>query len=86
MPVVEAMNLGTPVITSNLSSLPEAAGDAALLVDPYNTEDISYAMERVFSDSALRAQMIEKGYAQAKKFSWEKTARDYIRVLEDVVS
>ncbi len=85
MPVVEAMHLGTPVITSSLSSLPEAAGDAGLLVDPYNVEDISRAMEKIFSDRRLRAEMIEKGHAQAKKFSWEKTAHEYLLFLEKKV-
>lgn len=84
MPVVEAMNLGTPVITSSISSLPEAAGDAGLLVDPYDIEDISRTMEKVFSDSNLRARMIEKGYIQAKKFSWPKAADAYIRLLHSL--
>ena len=85
MPVVEAMNLGTPVITSSISSLPEAAGDAGLLVDPYDIGDISHAMEEIFTDSGLRAKLIEKGYVQAKKFSWEKTAREYLSVIEGIV-
>lgn len=85
MPVVEAMNLGVPVITSNISSLPEAAGDAALLVNPHNTEDISRAMEQIYSDSKLRTYLVEKGYVQAKKFSWEKMAREYILFLERTV-
>lgn len=85
MPVVEAMSLGTPVITSSISSLPEAAGDAALLVDPYDIQGISRAMEKIFSNPDLRADMIEKGYAQARKFSWEKTAREYLLFLEQKV-
>jgi len=85
MPVVEAMQLGTPVITSNISSLPEAAGDAGLLVDPHSSEDISYAMEKIYSNPEFRKGLIEKGYAQAKKFSWEKMAREYMLVLEKAV-
>ena len=86
MPVVEAMSLGTPVITSSISSLPEAAGDAGLLIDPYDTEALSHAMEKIFYDSDLRTVLIEKGYAQAKKFSWEKTAHEYLLFLEQAVS
>lgn len=85
MPVVEAMNLGTPVITSSISSLPEAAGDAGLLVDPYNIEAISRAMEKIFSEPSLRAKLVEKGYAQAKNFSWWKTANEYLLFLEKTV-
>lgn len=85
MPVVEAMNLGVPVITSNISSLPEAAGDAGVLVNPYDIGDISRAMERIYSDVGFRTILIEKGYAQAKKFSWEKTAEEYLRFLEETV-
>ena len=85
MPVVEAMNLGVPVITSNISSLPEAAGDAALLVDPYDPKDISRAMEKIFTDSNLRADLIKKGIIQAKKFSWDKMAHEYMLFLEETV-
>ncbi len=86
MPVVEAMSLGAPVITSNVSSLPEAAGDAGLLVNPHNVDEISHAMEMVFTDTTLRKTLIEKGYAQAKKFSWTKTAQEYLILLEKTVS
>jgi len=81
MPVVEAMNLGTPVITSNISSLPEAAGNAGLLVDPYNVEDISRAMEKVFLEPEVRVKLVEKGYLQAQKFSWSKAAKEYMALL-----
>ena len=86
MPVLEAMSLGTPVITSNISSLPEAAGDAGFLVDPHNITEISLAMEKVFLDQNLRTRMIKKGYEQAEKFSWDKTAREYLLFLEKTVS
>src|SRR3989344_1321641 len=80
MPIIEAMSVGTPVITSNISSMAEAAGNAALLVDPFDVSDISRAMEHIFYDTGLRAKLIEKGYVQAKKFSWEKTAKEYMYV------
>lgn len=78
MPILEAMSLGTPVITSAISSLPEVAGGAALLVDPFDVEDISRAMEKLYSDPALRANLIQKGLARAKMFSWTKAADAYI--------
>ena len=76
MPVIEAMACDTPVITSNLSSLPEVAGGAALLIDPYSVEAIAEAMDRVYRDSGLRERMILQGRARARDFSWEKTARE----------
>jgi glycosyltransferase involved in cell wall biosynthesis len=82
MPVAEAMSLGTPVITSNISSLPEVAGDAGLLVDPQNISEISHAMEKISSDPVLRAALVEKGYVQAKKFSWTKAAQEYMTLLD----
>ncbi len=84
MPVLEAMSLGAPVITSNVSSLPEAAGDAALLVDPHNVDAIAGAMEKLFTDPELRKTLIAKGHQQAQKFSWEKTGHDYVALLETI--
>jgi len=81
LPILEAMSYGTPVICSNVSSLPEAAGDAALLVDPNNPEEIAEAMKKVFSDDNLRKKMIEKGFENVKKFSWEKCARETMEEL-----
>lgn len=83
-PVLEAMSCGTPVITSNESSLPEVAGDAALLVDPHNIEDIASAMEKILSDPKTRSSLITKGYKQTEKFTWEKTARGYLDIIESV--
>jgi glycosyltransferase involved in cell wall biosynthesis len=74
-PVLEGMACGTPVITSNVSSLPEVAGEAAIMVDPYSIEAIADAVRRVLDDSALRESMIERGFAQAAKFTWESSAR-----------
>ena len=76
LPILEAMSYGIPVICSNTSSLPEAAGDAALLIDPNNPEEIAGAMNKVFSDDNLRKEMIEKGFENVKKFSWERCARE----------
>lgn len=84
LPVLEAMKYNCPVITSNISSLPEVGGDAALYIDPESTEDIASKMQKVLSDGALRKSMIEKGKEQIKKFSWEKSARQTLAILEEV--
>ena len=86
LPVLEAMACGTPVVTSNASSLPEVAGDAALLVDPYDVEQIAQAMWLVLSQPALAAALREKGLARAAQFSWERTARETIAVYERVLA
>lgn len=84
LPILEAMSFGCPVITSKVSSLPEAAGDAALYVDPENTDDIAQKMETLLKDESLRNELREKGYKQVKKFSWEKTAKETLLVLEKI--
>lgn len=71
---LEAMACGTPVVVSNVSSLPEVVGDAALLVDPKNDEEITVALWRVLTDAALRAQLRAKGLRRAEAFSWERAA------------
>lgn len=76
LPVVEAMACGTPVVTSNVTSLPEVAGDAGILVDPNSVEEIANAIGRVVRDETLCRQMRQKGLAQARQFSWTKTAAD----------
>ena len=75
LPVVEAMARGTAVIASNVSSIPEIAGDAALLVDPGSPAEIGAAMERVAGDEQLRAELIERGRRVAARFTWDATAR-----------
>ena len=78
LPPLEAMACGTPVITSNTSSLPEVVGDAALLVDPYDVEAIAEALARLLEDKELRQRLREAGLARARLFSWERTARETI--------
>lgn len=78
LPVLEAMSLGVPVITSNVSSLPEVAGDAALLVDPLDFKELAKTMVTVITDAYLRSFLSERGRTQAKKFSWSETAREII--------
>ena len=81
-PVLEAMACGTPVITSNLSSLPEVAGDAAILVNPYNTEEISEAMQAVATDSAMRSHLSTLSLNRASQFNWEQTGKATVEVLK----
>jgi len=81
LPVLEAMACGTPVITSNLSSLPEVAGDAALLIDPYNTDELAEAMATVLNDSSCRQQLKAAGLTRANGFRWEKTGQQTADVL-----
>ena len=84
IPVLEAGACGVPVITSNTSSLPEVAGDAALLVDPLDVDAIAAAMQRLVTDDALRAELARRGLENVKRFSWEKCARETLAVLESV--
>jgi glycosyltransferase involved in cell wall biosynthesis len=84
--VLESMACGTPVVTSNGSSLVEVAGKAALLVDPHSTEQIASALIWLLTDEELRAKLIREGYQQAKRFTWEAAAAQlhalYYRMLE----
>lgn len=73
LPPLEAVASGTPVITSNVSSLPEVVGDAAIMIDPYESEAIAGAMHRVLTDEGLRAELRRKGLARAREFSWERS-------------
>ena len=76
LPIVEAMACGCPVICSNLASMPEVAGDAAILIDdPKNPESIKCAIEKLFSSEYTRYQYVEKALKRAQSFSWEKTAQ-----------
>jgi glycosyltransferase involved in cell wall biosynthesis len=75
LPPLEAMASGTPVVTSNLSSLPEVTGDAAVLIDPYDPAAIAGGIERVLTDETLRRDLRRKGLARAQQFSWEQSVR-----------
>ena len=85
LPPLEAMACGTPVVTSRISSLPEVVGDAALLVDPYDIEDIAQAIARILDDETLRADLITRGRERVSHFSWERSAKAihecYMQVL-----
>lgn len=86
MPVLEAMARGVPVITSNRSALPEVAGDAALLVDPYQTEEVAAALTRLARDADLRTQLAEAGKARARSFTWEKAVESTYAIYKELVS
>ena len=81
-PPLEAMQNTTPVITSNFSSLPEAVGDTAITVNPYNIDELARAMKDLLGDENLRNNLIEKGIKQTKKFSWQKCAEETLDVLK----
>jgi len=84
MPVLEAMAAGVPVVTSNVSSLPEVAGDAAILVDPLSEDEIFEAYKKIRSDSNYREEMIQKGYEQAKKYQWKYSAKKLEEIYDKI--
>ena len=85
LPPLEAMACGTPVVTSNSSSLPEVVGDAAIMVDPYDVDAIADAMARVLDDPALADDLRQRGLARAGQFSWERMAQETIKVYQHVL-
>ncbi len=86
IPILEAFNSGTPVITSNITSMPEVAGDAALYVDPFSVESISGAMHMMSDDASLRNKLIASGNVQKEKFSWKLTADKLWNTIERTLS
>lgn len=84
LPPLEAMASGTPVVTSNVSSLPEVVGNAAVLVNPENVFDIARGLREVLVDESLRAELIRKGQQQARRFSWSQTARQVLEIYLEV--
>jgi glycosyltransferase involved in cell wall biosynthesis len=86
LPVLEAMQQECPVITSNISSLPEAGGDACLYVNPEDVADIAKKIIDLIENPALRKQLIAKGLQHSKKFSWEKTAKETLEVLQSLIT
>jgi glycosyltransferase involved in cell wall biosynthesis len=81
-PVLEALACETPVVASNTSSLPELAGDAALLIDPTDVGALTTALRRLLTDDALRQTLIARGREQVKGFAWARAARETMEVLE----
>lgn len=85
LPILEAMACGTPVVTSNLSSLPEAAGGAALLVDPLDSEAIAHALRTILTDSTVRRQLIAQGLERVAPFVWERTAEQLVAAFDQAM-
>jgi len=86
LPILEGMASGVPVLTSNLSSLPEVAGDAAIMVDPYDLDAITDGLQCLISDSTLRETLIQKGLARARQFTWEKSARQLLDIYQNLLA
>jgi glycosyltransferase involved in cell wall biosynthesis len=86
LPPLEAMASGTPVITSNVSSLPEVVGDAALLIDPYDAGAIAAAMRQVLTDPALREDLRRRGLQRVREFSWERSVRRVREIYGEVLA
>ena len=86
IPLVEAMNCGTPILAANATCLPEVAGDAAIYCDPFNVEDIANGMFRILENENLRTELKEKGLLRGRIFSWDKAAIDVWKTLEEVLS
>ena len=84
-PVLESMACGTPVITSNLSSLPEVAGNAAILVDPYSVSEIATAIETLLTSSEQRKMLVQRGLEQASLFTWQRSAAQLLQVYANVL-
>ena len=85
MPVLEAMACGVPVLTSNLSSLPEVVGDVAVLVDPFSKDSIRDGIIKLLTDNNLRESLKKKGLERSKQFSWSKVTRDLYMIYESLV-
>lgn len=84
LPVLEAMRCGTPTITSDVSSIPEVAGDGALLINPFDTEKLAKGMTEVLENKSTRLNLISRGFERASLFSWEKTAKETLKVYEHI--
>jgi glycosyltransferase involved in cell wall biosynthesis len=84
LPILEAFQCGTPVLASNQSSIPEVAGDAALIVDAYSVASIAQGILKMASDADLRQRLVVAGYEQAKKFTWEKSVKTLLDAIEKI--
>lgn len=84
IPILEGMACGVPVITSNTSSMPEIAGDAAIIVNPHSSNEISEAIKNILNDNSLYMKLCEKGIERAKMFSWQNMAKEYLKLYQEV--
>jgi glycosyltransferase involved in cell wall biosynthesis len=86
LPPLEAMACGTPVVTSNISSIPEVVGEAAMLIDPYNTAEIAQAMASVLTNQGLRDTLRTSGLVRSRLFNWDKTARETLSLYREAIA
>lgn len=86
IPILEAMKVGTPVVTSSVTAMPEIAGDAALLVNPRDPSEMTAAMSRILRDRALRERLVSAGRDRACAYSWDRTCRQYLDLYEEICS
>jgi glycosyltransferase involved in cell wall biosynthesis len=84
LPLVKSLKVGTPIITSNVSSMPEVGGNAAFYVNPNSIPDLTKAITKIIKSSALRKKLIENGLIQAKKFDWSKTAEQTLSIYKSI--
>ena len=84
LPIIEAQAIGRPVITSNLSSMPEVAGKSALLVDPYSVKEIKVGIQKIISDQKLRENLIQQGLKNVERFHPNKVAEDYLKIYSRI--
>ena len=80
--MLEAMSCNVPVITSNTSSMPEVSGNAAHIIDPFKSEEITEAIVKILNDDAYRKSLCEKGLERSKQFSWKNMAKEYLKQYE----
>ena len=85
LPLVEAMSFGVPVLTSSCSSLPEVAGDAGILVDPYNTNALALGLLQMLKDDALRNELAVRAKVNAARFSWKKAAKEAMEIFNEAI-
>lgn len=84
-PVLEAMQFGTPVLTSDISSLPEVCSNTVMYTDPYDIDDMVLKLNKLLSDEKLQKELIEKGLKRASEFSWEKSVKEHMKVIDEVL-
>ncbi|WP_368246279.1 glycosyltransferase, partial [Clostridium paraputrificum] len=84
LPPLEAMSCKTPVITSNLTSIPEVTNDAAILIDPFNKDELSYNLLKLLNDDSKKEELSEKGYKRSLQFSWRQTANATLEAYRDI--
>jgi len=85
MPLLEAMASGVPIVASGTSSIPEVVGDAGILVDPLSISEMSQAILKLLNDNSLRSSFREKGIQRAKQFTWERAARETLRIYQEII-